>query len=209
MNLPPTGLLLGLKASDGSHPAATNLTRDFSRFSELLRSSTFRPIGGSSGDGPELPPVPIWDDRRGLEPGSSELVPGPGQAAKDLAGSDEDKFFESSSVDPLQLHLSIPVGGAPSPATESPSQRGAAWVDLLAAELVRAVAWGGDRRRGAARLELGGSRFGGTCVVVQADGREVTLELEAPPHVDAAELGARLRERLERRGLIVHSISER
>jgi hypothetical protein len=89
-------------------------------------------------------------------------------------------------------------------AFEAPAERGLAPLpERLVAEIVRNIAWGGDRRRGAARIELGGERFGGTRVTIEVEGDRLRLSLDAPPGVDAVALRQRLTERLERRGLTV------
>ncbi|HTQ03906.1 MAG TPA: hypothetical protein VMI54_08610 [Polyangiaceae bacterium] len=72
-------------------------------------------------------------------------------------------------------------------------------------EAVRRIAWGGDRRRGVARLELGGS-YEGTVVTVRGEGREVSLRLELRPGTDARNLPERLVERLTARGLTVTAV---
>jgi hypothetical protein len=72
-------------------------------------------------------------------------------------------------------------------------------------EAVRRISWGGDRRRGVARIELGG-RHVGTVVTVRGEGREVALRLEVPRGSDAGNLPERLVERLTARGLTVTEI---
>jgi hypothetical protein len=79
----------------------------------------------------------------------------------------------------------------------------------MVSEIVQSLAWGGDRRRGAARIELGGKKLGGASVIVHAEDGELTLELTAPTHVNAIELAERLKERLERRGFTIRSLSAR
>jgi len=69
-------------------------------------------------------------------------------------------------------------------------------------EVVRRVAWGGDRRSGVARIELGGAHLG-TSIVVRGTGREVALSIEVAHGADVGELPARLVERLKARGLDV------
>jgi hypothetical protein len=76
-------------------------------------------------------------------------------------------------------------------------------------ELLRSLAWGGDRRRGTARIELGAGRYGGTTLQVDVVGEGLCIDLEAPPGVDAAALGARLAERFAARGLRVESLTVR
>ena len=75
--------------------------------------------------------------------------------------------------------------------------------DRLVSDVVRALAWGGNQRRGAARIELGGERYGGTRLVVEVDGDELWLSVDAPPGVDAEGLRGRLAERFARRGLVL------
>ncbi|HEV8547797.1 MAG TPA: hypothetical protein VGQ57_02195 [Polyangiaceae bacterium] len=69
-------------------------------------------------------------------------------------------------------------------------------------EVVRRIAWGGDRRRGVARIELGGE-YEGTAIVVRGDGRELTLTVEVRPGANAGELSEELVERLRARGLSI------
>jgi hypothetical protein len=75
-------------------------------------------------------------------------------------------------------------------------------------EAVRRIAWGGDRRRGVARIELGGEHLG-TTVVVQGEGREVSLSIELAPGRDAGSLPERLAERLRARGLSLRDVDVR
>jgi hypothetical protein len=75
-------------------------------------------------------------------------------------------------------------------------------------EVVRRVAWGGDRRSGVARLELGGAHLG-TAIVVRGAGREVALSIELARGSDAGTLPARLLERLRARGLEVTDVEVR
>jgi hypothetical protein len=72
-------------------------------------------------------------------------------------------------------------------------------------EAVRRVSWGGDRRRGVARIELGGE-YAGTAIVIRGEGRDVALRVEARPGIDTRGLQERLVERLAARGLIVSEL---
>jgi hypothetical protein len=105
----------------------------------------------------------------------------------------------ATTLEPFAVLLGS-LGAFDTPAAES---RAAPLPERLASEIVRTIAWGGDRRRGAARIELGGERFGGTKVTVEVDGDRLRLGLDAPPGVDSLELRQRLTARLERRGLSV------
>jgi hypothetical protein len=101
-------------------------------------------------------------------------------------------------VDPLELSLARPLGATPRepPRLQTPATDAVAVASLEWA--VERLSFGGDRRTGIARLELGGV-WAGTVLVVRASGREVQLELAGHPH--AAALAERLVARLRARGL--------
>jgi hypothetical protein len=92
-----------------------------------------------------------------------------------------------------------------SSAAEPVPSRTASIPEQLAADVVRSIAWGGDRRRGAARIELAGERFGGTRIVVEVEGNRLRLSLDAPSGVDTLELRSRLCSRFAERGLEVET----
>ncbi len=75
--------------------------------------------------------------------------------------------------------------------------------DLLP-QLVKRIAWAGDRRRGSVQLELGAGRHAGTVVTVHAVDGRVRVELDGEG-VD--ELRTRIRERLERHGLALDGVT--
>jgi hypothetical protein len=77
--------------------------------------------------------------------------------------------------------------------------------DLLPA-LVRRVAWSGDGRRGAVRLELGAGELAGATLLVQVDEGRVRVRLSAPSGVDVGAWRGRIADRLEARGLAVDSV---
>ena len=68
--------------------------------------------------------------------------------------------------------------------------------------LARRAAWGGNRRRGSARIELSEGMLAGATLVVHTDQRSVNVELELPPGVSAQGWQARIAERLEARGFL-------
>jgi hypothetical protein len=188
------------------------LLKNVDRFAEILaRSPPEAPRSVLVGR-PDFEGVPIRDEVLALNGAEPRRAPAPERESGLIPGVEEPDEPEPRVIDPLELALSNPPVGAshlPGVGTPGPDLQRSGWIDPSVAEVLRAVAWGGDRRRGAARLELGGSRFGGTSVVVHAEGREVTLELDGPRHSDAAELGARLKERLEKRGLVVRALTFR
>lgn len=69
-------------------------------------------------------------------------------------------------------------------------------------QLVRRIVWGGDRRRGVARIELDGD-FAGTTIWVRGEGRALALEVTWGPGIEGEALTERLLARLRARGLEV------
>jgi hypothetical protein len=107
------------------------------------------------------------------------------------------------------LSGSAPAAGA-TPAGFVPSSLG----DLIPG-LVRRVAWSGDARRGALRLELGSGSLAGASVVVKSEGGRVDVTLVAPAEGAAAggpsrgDLESwrdRIAARLEARGIDVGAV---
>ncbi len=77
--------------------------------------------------------------------------------------------------------------------------------DLVPA-LVRKVAWSGDARRGAVRLELGAGALAGVTLIVHANDGRVQVQLSAPPGVDLEDWRDRIAQRLAARGLSVDDV---
>ena len=77
-------------------------------------------------------------------------------------------------------------------------------MEELLPQLVKRIAWAGDRRRGSVQLELGAGRHAGTTVTVHADAGRVRVELDG---VGADALRERIRARLARQGLDVESVT--
>ena len=104
-------------------------------------------------------------------------------------------------LDPLTMVLAPPASHAPPSVASDLTLR----TDFAAAveEIVRRISWGGDRRSGTARIELGRGALEGGAIVVQALGRQVKVELDLPPGFDGRELEDRLRRRLSSRGIDV------
>jgi hypothetical protein len=90
---------------------------------------------------------------------------------------------------------------------EDPHARGARSLEELVPELVRRIAWSGDGKRGAVRLELGAGAYAGASVIVHADGPRVRVELGGLPEGDLARLRERLDARLRAQGLDLEGIT--
>lgn len=117
----------------------------------------------------------------------------------------------SDEVDPLDpssrrlSQLAPPLAFSFQPAAPAPiSAPVRVSMEELLPQLVRRIAWSGDRRRGSVQLELGAGPHAGTVVTVHADDGRVRVELDGP---GAAELRARIRARLEGHGLDVESVT--
>jgi hypothetical protein len=102
-----------------------------------------------------------------------------------------------------------PAAGAPlacAPAHAVAEARAHGSLEDLLPQLVRKVAWSGDGRRGAVRLELGVGSLAGATLLVQSEGGQVRVRLSAPPGLDADAWQARITERLAARGLSVDAV---
>jgi hypothetical protein len=82
-------------------------------------------------------------------------------------------------------------------------------LEQLITRWVRRIAWGGDGRKGSARIELGAGALAGAVIVVQADAGQVSIDIDLPPDADASAWRDRLRERLNGRGLSVAELTVR
>lgn len=112
-------------------------------------------------------------------------------------------------IDPLfcqmALHPGITpptgqVAGAPVPAALPLRED----LQNLITGLARRVAWGGDRRKGSARIELSEGALAGATLVVHTEQRSVSVELELPDGAGTQGWQARIQERLEARGFSAH-----
>jgi hypothetical protein len=106
----------------------------------------------------------------------------------------------------LLCQLAIQVGITPSVGLNAAGDPPAALplredLQNLITGLARRVAWGGDRRKGSARIELSVGPLAGATLIVHAEQRTVTVELElAPGSSLTADWQQRILERLNARG---------
>ena len=99
-------------------------------------------------------------------------------------------------------------GGEPSPSSSGLAPAMASLEELLP-ELVRKIAWSGDARRGAVRLEVGAGALAGATLLVQAEYGRVHVTLHAAPgaaDADAESWRDRIEARLAARGLDVGGV---
>lgn len=120
---------------------------------------------------------------------------------------------QEEALDPLTRSLAgtfiavAPPGAAPVSLPGPVATPGGRAVSDFAAieDAVRRVAWGGDRRRGVARIELGGEHEG-TAIIVHGEGRSVGLSVHGAAGAATGELAERLLGRLRARGLEVSRV---
>jgi hypothetical protein len=200
----PIRPLAGPPESSIPKAGSGNFRPNINAFKELIRGFNDPKLASVSATGPGIS-GPISDlasavDRPTRRAIAATADPGDSPGTRMPADSREmERAQPATALDPFAVLLGS-LGAFDAPAAES---RAAPLPEQLASEIVRTIAWGGDRRRGAARIELGGERFGGTKVTVEVDGDRLRLGLDAPPGVDSFELRQRLTARLERRGLSV------
>jgi hypothetical protein len=72
--------------------------------------------------------------------------------------------------------------------------------------LVRRVAWEGDARRGAIRLELGAGALSGATLLLQCDDGRVRVRLHEPPGADRDAWRTRIAARLRAAGLTLEAV---
>jgi hypothetical protein len=127
------------------------------------------------------------------------------------AGPDDLDVGRNATLDPM---VQVLGALAPRPATASgvakpeptPLAEPRTPIEHLMAKLVRRIAWSGNGRTGAARLEIGAGELEGATLTIQADDGLVRVALDLPPGVDRAAWKTRISERLAVRGLQVEAV---
>ena len=126
----------------------------------------------------------------------------PSEPAADV----ETRAEREALLDPLLCQMAVQHGIGPGPVAHATQLATPAALPLrddlqnLLTGLARRVAWGGDRRKGSARIELSEGALAGATLVVHTEQRSVSVELELPAGARGTGLEERLRERLEARG---------
>jgi hypothetical protein len=93
-----------------------------------------------------------------------------------------------------------PAGGDPGASVP----RARVSMEELLPQLVRRIAWAGDRRRGTVQLELGAGAHSGTVITVHAEGGRVRVEVDGAGDLSA--LRSRIDARLAKSGLAVEGV---
>ena len=187
-----------------SRPGTDNPTRTGGSvpFRSLLRS----PVGGPIlARRPASAPARLIIAQSGPEP-APQAPQGRARRDPEARLEPETKPAPELALDPLLCQLALNPGVACFVQANPASSTAAAALPLredlqnLLTGLARRAAWGGDRRKGSARIELSEGALAGATLVVHAEQRSVSVELELPSGVAAAGWQQRIAERLEARG---------
>lgn len=207
--------LSGPQADGARAPTSPDYRRNNSSFSQFLRGGGKEPRGSQAG--PRLGDKQIPGAVSGAAPEAALDAGSAGSCAQrawlgeaEEGGSGERQRRDGQEgphaglelLDPLVRCLASPPSralpvAAPVPAAFSPE------LDQLLRDLVRRAAWGGDRRRGTARIELGAGELAGATLLVEADANDLRIDLELPAGVPAEPWRQRLAARLSERGFAV------
>jgi len=153
------------------------------------------------------PPAVLERDPSGSHQSSDGSEPFP---EPELAIEPEEGF--EPMIDPMLRALAptaMPRILAASEPAQAPVNAPLPELEQLLGRLVRRAAWGGDGRKGSARLEIGSGALSGATLLVHADGGELSIDLELPPGASRDEWHARIASRLEARGLTLRELTVR
>jgi hypothetical protein len=135
----------------------------------------------------------------------------PSPPAKRTAGRDD--HLRDDPLDPIhrqQALLAPPIAqqvDAPTTATAPiEASRARASLEELLPAIVKRIAWSGDARRGAVRIELGAGALAGATLLIESEDGRVRVRLDAPPGTDAKAWRERIAERLAAKRIAVEAI---
>jgi len=118
-------------------------------------------------------------------------------------GRDGEGSHAGGLLDPLTrsfAHGQLHMAAVASPQAALPPNPTLVHLDQMMTKLVRKVAWGGDGRRGAARIELGAGELAGATILVESDNGALSVDVELPPGAAADVWRERLEKRFKGRG---------
>ena len=174
------------------------------------RSAFAKALGTLPKPAPPLPPLPRKTPA--VQAGAHEE---PKAVAKNERRKDEEKGEKGArdEIDPLdpatrRAAMLAPPMSAPvapqaplaSPVVDGPPPAARLSLEEIMPQLVKRIAWAGDKRKGSVRLELGAGAYAGSTITVHADDGRVRLEVAG---ADAERLREKLDARLRRHGLTV------
>jgi hypothetical protein len=137
-----------------------------------------------------------------VSPGAPARAERPKRSAEDLDAASRQVAHLAPPGGGLEGPLQPPLPtSAPTPGSESSNPSALASLEDLLPALVRKIAWSGDARRGAVRIELGAGALAGATLLVAADGARVRVTLSGQPGVELEPYRERIAARLAARGL--------
>jgi hypothetical protein len=122
----------------------------------------------------------------------------------------DDASWSEAAVDPIYRALAQTGPRLPAAIEAATPAANAVLIpelEMLLSRLVKRAAWGGDGRKGTARLELGAGPLEGATLLVHAEDGELSIDLELPPGAATEEWRDRLLARLAARGLTVRELT--
>lgn len=136
-----------------------------------------------------------------------ERLQSPKASPEDRALSEPRVEKPADPVDPLARALALPAMRTPEPPPATSAPAAARLPDEVALErLVKRFAWGGNGKRGTARIELGAGPLSGATLLLSGEGRELRLEIEGADEGAARAFVRRLEERLSAKGLTLETV---
>jgi hypothetical protein len=129
-----------------------------------------------------------------VRPSLDEEKPRPKASATEKPEKPTDLLDPTARV---TAHLALPMASSSVAPTEQVSSRARVSLEELVPQVLRRIAWGGDRTKGTACLEL----TSGDKVTVHAEGRRVRIEVDGNE-----DLERRIASRLRAAGIEVESI---
>lgn len=139
------------------------------------------------------------------------------EAKQERRPVEEERRVEAEEIDPLdpaarRAAMLAPPTTSPAPppapieaaapvaAQAAPSPRLS--LEEIVPQLVRRIAWGGDKRKGSVRLEIGAGAYAGSTITLHAEDGRVRLDVSG---ANADAVREKLDARLRRKGLVVES----
>ncbi len=195
--LSPADRIVVVRTADNRTRTGASLS-----FASLVRSP---PAGSISANGPLSQSNRLLATQTGTE---TPLAAPHARARRDPEPSPDPEAKPASEqvLDPLSCQLALNLGLSslvqPNPAACVAPAVSPLREDLqnLLSGLARRAAWGGDRRKASARIELSEGALAGATLVVHTEQRSVSVELELPSGTAALGWQQRIAERLEARG---------
>ncbi len=203
---PPTALDPATRTASRSTPDTLTRITPSPVFRSLLRGSLGGPNSARRPVAHPGRPGVVQTDR---EPPATRHPSHP-RRDEDAASEPRPNAGKDGVLDPLWCQMACQMlvhpGITPAVVPAAPSLASATLplredLQNLLSGLARRVAWGGDRRKGTARIELSEGALAGATLVVHAEQRSVSVEIELPDGSNAGQgLQQRILDRLEGRG---------